>query len=218
MNLSPLWFLLEVGGLATLLTVATGLPVAWLLGRHRFPGHSLLEAAVLLPLVLPPTVLGYYMLVLIAHASPLGALLAKAGITVGFTWQGAVVAAWLGAFGLFVRAAQSGFELVDRGLEDAARTLGRSEWSLFWSVTLPLASRSVLSGTMVAFCRVIGDLAITLLVAGSLPAQWRSTPLAPLGQSLPGQLDLAGQFLLLMLGLVAVVLLLVGRLARVGGR
>jgi molybdate transport system permease protein len=218
LNLAPLWFLLEVAGLATALTIATGLPVAWLLGRHRFPGHGLLEAGVVLPLVLPPTVLGYYMLVLIAHASPLGAMLAHAGINLGFTWQGAVVAAWLGAFGLFVRAAQSGFELVDGGLEDAARTLGRSEWSLFWSVTLPLAWRAVLGGTIVAFCRVIGDLAITLLVAGSLPAVNQNAPLAPLGQTLPGQLDLAGQFLLVTLGLVAAVLLLVGRVARAGGR
>jgi molybdate transport system permease protein len=214
-NLAPFWFSLEAATLATLLTVVTGLPVAWLLGRRRFPGHGLLETAVVLPLVLPPTVLGYYMLVLIAQATPLGAWLDRAGITLQFTWQAAVLAAWLGAFGLFVRAAQSGFELVDAGLEDAARTLGRSEWSVFWSVTLPLGSRAVLAGTMVAFCRAIGDLGITLLVAGSLPVQTQSMPLVFGGHGSPLQLDLANQLLLLTLGLVAVLLFFVGRLARV---
>ncbi len=104
--------------------MVTGLPIAWLLGRRRFPGHGLLETVVVLPLVLPPTVLGYYLLVLIGRTSWLGTWLARNGISLEFTWRVAVLAAWISAFGLFVRAAQPGFEQVDRSLEDAARTMG----------------------------------------------------------------------------------------------
>lgn len=215
MNLEPLWISLQIAALATLLTVVTGLPIAWLLGRRRFPGHGLLETVVVLPLVLPPTVLGYYLLVLIGRTSALGAWLARSGISLEFTWRAAVLAAWISAFGLFVRAAQPGFEQVDRSLEDAARTMGRSEWSVFWAVTLPLARRAVWAATVLAFCRAIGEFGITVMVAGRVPSQ-TSLPLALYDPAQAGSPAAADQLALLTLGLVAIVLLFFGRLTRAG--
>jgi molybdate transport system permease protein len=213
LNLEPLWISLRIAATATLLTVVTGLPIAWLLGRRRFPGHGLLETLVVLPLVLPPTVLGYYLLVLIGRTAWLSALLARSGISLEFTWRIAVLAAWISAFGLFVRAAQPGFESVDRSLEDAARTMGRSEWSVFWAVTLPLAGRAVLAATVLAFCRAIGEFGITVMVAGRLPGG-TSLPLSLYDPAQSGGPGAADQLALLTLGLVAVVLLCFGRLTR----
>jgi len=213
-NLLPVWVSLQVAALATMLTLLTGLPVAWALGRRRFPGHGLAETAVILPLVLPPTVLGYYLLVLISRTGPIGGFLARFGVDLAFTLRAAVLASWIGAFGLFVRAAQSGFELVDGSLEDAARTLGRSEWALFWTVTLPLAWRAVLAATVVAFCRAMGDFGLTLVVAGNLRGPDQTMPLAIYDQVQGNRLDLANELSLVTLGLVGFLLLFVGRLSR----
>ncbi|OGK96308.1 MAG: molybdenum ABC transporter permease subunit, partial [Candidatus Rokubacteria bacterium RIFCSPHIGHO2_02_FULL_73_26] len=153
MDLFPLWLSLRVALSATALTLAVGIPVALLLARVRFAGRGLLEAVVVLPLVLPPTVLGYYLLVVIGSRGPLGRALAAVGLELAFTWWAAVLAASIGSVALLIKSAQAGFETVDRQLEQAARTLGRSEWSVFWSVTLPLAWRAVLAGAVLAFCR-----------------------------------------------------------------
>ena len=147
MDFFPLWLSLKVSVAATILTLATGLPVAWVLARKRFTGRDVAEALVVLPLVLPPTVLGYYLLVLIGRQGVIGHVLDAAGMELAFTWRAAVLAAWVGSSALFIKAAQAGFEAVDRRLEQAARTLGRSGWSVFWSITLPLASRAVMAAT-----------------------------------------------------------------------
>jgi molybdate transport system permease protein len=178
MELFPLWLSLRVSLLATALTLALGLPLAWILARKRFPGRDLVEALVVLPLILPPTVLGYYLLVVLGARGPVGRALSALGIELVFTWRAAVVAACVGSIALLVKAAEAGFESVDRRLEQAARTLGRSEWSVFWSVTLPLAWRSVLAGTVLAFCRAMGEFGITLMIAGSIPGQTQTLPLA----------------------------------------
>ncbi|HXG03168.1 MAG TPA: molybdate ABC transporter permease subunit, partial [Candidatus Binatia bacterium] len=178
MDLFPVWLSLRVSVLATALTVLLGVPLAWLLARGRFPGKDLAGALVLAPLVLPPTVLGYYLLVLIASGGPLGRLLEAVGLELAFTWRAAVVAAALGSFPLLVRTAQAGFEAVDVRLEQAARTLGRSELSVFWTVTVPLAWRSLVAGTVLAYCRALGDFGITLMVAGNIPGRTQTLPLA----------------------------------------
>ena len=214
MILLPVWLSLKIALLATLATLLTGLPVAWLLGRRSFPGRGLLETVVLVPLVMPPTVLGYYLLVLFGRSTPLGEWLGQVGITLEFSWRGAAIAAWVGAFGLFIRAAQPGFERVDRELEEAARTLGRSEWSLFWSVTLPLAWRPVVMGVVLAFCRAIGDVGMTLLAVGYLPGRTVEMSAALSGQ-LQSNWGAAYLFLLLTVVFVASLLLMVGHYSRV---
>lgn len=214
MDLFPLWLSLRVSGLATALTLLVGVPVAWLLARKRFPGRELLEALVVFPLVLPPTVLGYYLLVVIGSRGPIGRALAAAGIELAFTWRAAVLAAAVGSIALLIKSAQAGFETVDPRLEQAARTLGRSEWSVFFSVTLPLAWRSVLAGTVLAFCRALGEFGITLMVAGSIPGKTQTLPLAIYDRVQAYQMGEANALALIAVGVVAVLLFGVSRFAR----
>jgi len=214
MDFFPLWLSLKVSVTATVLMLATGLPLAWLLARRRFPGRDLAEAVVVLPLVLPPTVLGYYLLVLISRQGAIGRVLDAAGLELAFTWRAAVLAAWVGSSALFIKAAQAGFESVDGRLEQAARTLGRSEWSVFWSVTLPLASRAVMAGTVLAFCRALGDFGITLMVAGSIPGVTQTTPLAIYDLVQSNRMAEANTLSLIAVATVALLLMGLGRLAR----
>ncbi|MEK7372781.1 MAG: molybdate ABC transporter permease subunit [candidate division NC10 bacterium] len=213
-DLFPVWLSLRVAGLATLLTLAIGLPLAWVLARRRFPGRDLLEAAVVLPLVLPPTVLGYYLLLLIARRGPVGRAFEAAGIELAFTWRAAVLAACVGSIALLIKAAQAGFESVDARLEQAARTLGRSEWGIFWSISLPLAWRSVVAGTVLAFCRALGDFGITLMVAGSIPGLTQTLPLAIYDHVQQNRMAEANALALLAVVGVTVLLMGLGRLAR----
>jgi len=215
MDLTPILMSARVAALATLLAVVVGTPLAWLLGRYRFPGRTLIESAVLLPLVLPPTVLGYYLLVLVNRSAPVGRFFASIGLELAFTWRGAVLAAWVGSLGLFVRAAQAGFELVDRELEDAARTLGRSEWGVFWSVTLPLAWRGIAAGIALAFCRAVGEFGITLMVAGNIPGRTQTVPLAIYDYVQANRMAEANAMSLVTLAVVAALLILARRGARV---
>src|SRR2546425_384974 len=215
MDFFPLWLSLKVSVAATILTLATGLPVAWVLARKRFTGRDVAEALVVLPLVLPPTVLGYYLLVLIGRQGVIGRVLDAAGMELAFTWRAAVLAAWVGSSALFIKAAQAGFEAVDRRLEQAARTLGRSGWSVFWSITLPLASRAVMAGTVLAFCRALGDFGITLMVAGSIPGRTQTLPLAIYDLVQANRMHEANLLAAMTIVAVLVLLLGVGRIARV---
>jgi molybdate transport system permease protein len=208
MLLAPILLSARVAGLATLLVILLGTPLAWWLGRTSFRGRVVLENVVLLPLVLPPTVLGYYLLMLVNRSSPVGQLFVRLGLELAFTWRGAVLAATIGSIGLFVRAAQSGFEVVDRQLEDAARTLGRSEWGVFWSVTLPLAWRGIAAGTALAFCRAVGEFGITLMVAGNIPGRTQTIPLAIYDYVQANRMAEANVLSLLTIGVVVALLLL----------
>ena len=214
MDVFPVLLSFQVSLVATLLTLLLGLPVAWVLARRRFPGHDLVEAAVVLPLVLPPTVLGYYLLVVIGARGPVGRLLGGLGIELAFTWRAAVLAACVGSITLLVKAAQAGFEAVDRRLEQAARTLGRAEWNIFWSVTLPLSWRAVFAGTVLAFCRALGDFGITLMVAGSIPGLTQTMPLAIYDYVQANQMREANLLSLVAVATALLFLLGLGRLAR----
>ncbi|MBI4563029.1 MAG: molybdate ABC transporter permease subunit [Candidatus Rokubacteria bacterium] len=206
MDLFPLWLSLRVSLTATALTLLMGIPVAWLLARKRFAGRDLLEAFVVLPLILPPTVLGYYMLVIIGSQGPVGRALATVGFELAFTWRAAVLAACVGSIALLIKSAQAGFEMVDPRLEQAARTLGRSEWGIFWAVTLPLAWRSVLAGSVLAFCRAMGEFGITLMVAGSIPGRTQTLALAIYDQVQANQMGEANALALIAIGVVGILL------------
>lgn len=214
MDLFPLWLSLQVSLTATALTLLIGIPVAWLLARKRFPGRDLLEVFVVFPLILPPTVLGYYLLVVIGSQGPVGRALAAAGIELAFTWRAAVLAASLGSIALLIKSAQAGFESVDRRLEQAARTLGSSEWSIFWAVTLPLAWRSVLAGSVLAFCRAMGEFGITLMVAGSIPGRTQTLPLAIYDRVQANQMGEANALALIAIGVVGILLFGLSRFVR----
>lgn len=174
----PLLLSLRVATVATLLSLAVGVLVAWVLAHREFRGKSLVDALTTLPLVMPPTVLGYYLLIALGRQSPIGQFLDNIGWPLVFTWRGATVAASVASFPLLVRAAQAGFESVDPQLEDMARTLGRSEINVFWAVTLPLAWRSILAGTVLAFARALGEFGVTLMVAGNIPGRTQTMAIA----------------------------------------
>jgi molybdate transport system permease protein len=194
--------------------MTVGIPVAWWLARRRSTVRQIMAVIVMTPLVLPPTVLGYYLLVLISRYGPVGRVLESLGIELAFTWRAAVLAGALGSFPLLVRAAQAGFESVDRQLEDAARTLGRYEWSVFWSVSLPLAWRAVAAGSALAFCRAFGDFGITLMVAGNIPGRTQTLPLAIYDHVQSNAMQEANALALVSVGVALAILLGAARFVR----
>src|ERR1700686_4252193 len=175
----PLWLSVRVALLSTVLAFAGGLWIAYLLANRQFRGKGLLDAAATLPLVLPPTVLGYYLLVLLGRASPLGKLWeAIFGSPLVFTWKAAVVAALLHSLPLLVKSARAALESVDRAYERAARSLGASEWRLFWRVSIPLARRPIAAATALAFARSLGDFGATLMIPGDIPGRPQTAAIA----------------------------------------
>src|ERR1051325_7598342 len=212
----PLWLSLRVALLSTALAFAGGLWVAYLLANREFRGKDLLDAAVTLPFVLPPTVLGYYLLVLLGRASPLGKLWEEIfGSPLVFTWKAAVVAALLHALPLLVKSARAALESVDRSYERAARNLGASEWRLFWRVTLPLARRSIFAAAALAFARSLGDFGVTLMVAGNIPGRTQTVAVAIYDAVEAGNGTLARALVLVV---SAAALLILGLANRLGPR
>ena len=197
----PLMLSLRVALIATALVVLFGVALAWLLARRRFPGREMLDALVTLPLILPPTVLGYYLLVLLGRKSPTGRAIEWAtGLQLVFTWQGAVIAAAVGALPLMVKTARAAVAGVDKEFEDAARTLGKTEWQVFWMVTLPLASRGIVAGAMLAFARSLGDFGATLMVAGNIPGRTQTAAIAIYDATQAGRDEYALTLVLILSG------------------
>jgi molybdate transport system permease protein len=178
-DFAPLWLSLRVASLATAAIVLVGTPLALLLARGRFPGQSLIAGILVLPLVLPPTVLGYLLLLVLGRRAPMGLWLERTwGVTLVFHWSGAVLASAVAAFPLFLLPARGAIEGVDPALEDAARLLGRRELSVFLNVTVPLAWRGLAAGALLAFCRALGDFGATLMVAGDIPGLTQTASMA----------------------------------------
>ncbi len=175
----PLALTLRVAGWATAINLLLGVGTGFAMARMRFPGRDLLDAALTLPMVMPPTVLGYYLLVLIGSQGPAGAwLLQHFGIRLIFTWQAAVIAAAVVSYPLVYKSARAAFETVDPQLEQAARVLGVGEAALFFRVSLPLAGRGVLAGALLCFARATGEFGATLMVAGSIPGHTQTLSIA----------------------------------------
>ena len=179
MDLFPLWLSLRVAVASTAIALAAGLAIAYLLANRKFRGKELVDALVTLPLALPPTVLGFYLLVLIGRSSVIGKVWESVfGSPLVFTVKAAIIAAVLHAAPLLIKSARAAFESVDHSYERAARTLGASEWRLFWHVTLPVARRQILAAAALAFARSLGDFGITLMVAGNIPGRTQTLALA----------------------------------------
>jgi molybdate transport system permease protein len=205
---------LKVAGCATAINFVIGTAVGWLMARKRFIGRELLDAILTLPLVLPPTVMGYYLLVVIGKRGWLGAWLQSSfGINLIFTWQGAVIAATIVAFPLVLKSARTAFEAVDPQLENAARVLGLGEWSLFLRVTLPMAWPGILAGVLLVFARSLGEFGATLMVAGSIPGRTQTLSIAIYEAVQAGQDDAANLLVVITSLICIVVLLAAGRLA-----
>ena len=175
----PLWLSLRVAFCATLLSLLIGVPFGWLLARRRLPARAVWEGASLLPLVLPPTVLGYYLLVAFGQRSlPGRGYHALTGSDLTFTWQGAVLAACIVSVPLLIRTVQLAFSAVDPELLEMARTLGATEWQAFRLVLLPLSRNGVVAGVGLAFARALGDYGATRMIGGDIPGATQTMPLA----------------------------------------
>lgn len=213
MVLDALKLSLLVALLSTVLVALTGTAAGWLLARRRFPGRTWLDALLNLPLVLPPTVTGYYLLVLLGRRGLLGeSLHTITGWSVPFTWLACVIAASVMAFPLMVRAARVAFEEVDPRHELAAASLGHGGLSVFVRVLLPLARRGLTAGVILAFARALGEFGATLMLAGNIPGRTQTLPLAIYEAVVTGEDASARMLSLLLTGVSIVVIVVAGRL------
>jgi molybdate transport system permease protein len=215
-HLSAIWLSIKVSIVATTLNAAIGIPLAYLLARRRFWGRGAVDVLVTLPLVLPPTVTGYYLIVLLGRRGVLGAPLYEVtGWSVAFTWYAAVIAATVMALPLLVRTARAAIESVDQNLERAAFTLGRPEWRTALEVTLPLARNGILAGLVLAFARALGEFGATIMLAGNIPGKTQTLPLSIYTAVQTGE---AGQAMALVAVLTLLSCAVVVASARLGAR
>jgi molybdate transport system permease protein len=178
LDLSPLWISLKTSILATFITFFIGIAAAyWMLG-YRGKGKSLIEGIFVAPLILPPTVVGFLLLLLFGKNGPVGKLMEPLGFSVVFTWYGAAIAATVVAFPLMYKTALGAFEQIDSNLLRVARTLGAKESTIFWRISLPLAGSGILAATTLAFARALGEFGATLMLAGNIPGQTQTIPMA----------------------------------------
>ena len=207
--LVPLWLTLKVALLATLMAGVAGIALGWWMARRRFAGHALVDSFLMLPMVLPPTVLGYYLIVVVGRNGVLGRYLDQwFGINLMFTWQGAVIAASIVSLPLIYKAARAAFEDADPRMVLAARTLGASELEVFLRISLPLAGRGVVAGLMLAFARAMGEFGATLMIAGNLPGKTQTLSIAVYDAVQAGN-DAQALWLTLLISVVCMFVLVV---------
>ena len=213
-DLSPLWLTLRIASLATLIVFVFAVAFAWIIARFTFWGRDLLDAFLTLPLVKPPTVLGYYLIVVWGRNGWLGAWLhVHLGISLMFTWQGAVLAATVVAFPLLFKSARAAFEGVNSDYEKAARILGDNELQVFFRVTLPLAARGLVAGTMLAFARAMGDFGATLMIAGNIQGKTQTAAMAVFDAVQVGDYTLANTLVGIMSVVCVTILVMTNKLA-----
>jgi molybdate transport system permease protein len=201
---------LKVASLATALVMVFGLLIALWLARSDFRGKSLVETLVSLPMVLPPSVVGYYLLILLGRSGPLHIF----GVQILFTWLAAVIASAVVAIPLMVHSSRAAIAAVDPTLEKAAGLLGSPPWKVVWDVTLPLARRGIMAGTVLAFARGLGEFGATLMVAGNIPGRTQTLPLAIYDLVQANRMSQANAAVLLMTVVAFGALLVVNHLER----
>ncbi len=211
----PLRLSLQVTAWATLIVAVTGISLGYLLARRAFPGRALVDAIASAPIVMPPTVLGYYLLVAVGRNSPIGrAWETVFGSPLVFSWQGAVLAASVASFPFCLRSARAAIESVDRRYEAAGRVMGLSGWRVATQITLPLARRGLLAGVALSFARALGDFGTTVMVAGNIPGRTQTMPIAVYDAVQAFDYDRAGTLALVLLTVAVAVLVMVRRLER----
>jgi molybdate transport system permease protein len=210
---SPLWLSLRVAAASTLIALIAGLALAYLLANRHFRGKEVLDSAITLPLILPPTVLGFYLLVALGRGSWFGRAWESAfGSPLVFTPTAAVIAAFIHSAPLLVKSARAALESVDHAFERAARTLGASEWRIFLQVSLPLAWRSIFASVILAFARAMGDFGITLMVAGNIPGRTQTVAIAIFDAVESGNAAVARTLVIAVSVLILVILTLANRM------
>ncbi len=212
---SALRLSLLVGSIAIVLISLIGTAFGYLLARRDFRGKDALDAVLTLPMILPPTVTGYYLILLLGRRGVIGEpLYAVTGWTVTFTWAAAVIAATVIALPLMVKSARAAIESVDTEYEIASRIMGRSEWETFFRITLPLAGRGVLAGIVLSFARAFGEFGATLMLAGNIPGRTQTMPLAIYEAVASGEDERAMVLALILTGISVTVVYLTNRLSR----
>jgi molybdate transport system permease protein len=204
-----------VVSLATIAIALIGTAFAYLLAKRDFRGKEFLDAILTLPMVLPPTVTGYYLILLLGRRGLLGEpLYALTGWTVTFTWMAAVIAATVIALPLMIKSARAAIESVDIQYEIASYTLGKSEFETFFRITLPLASRGILAGIVLSFARAFGEFGATLMLAGNIPGRTQTMPLAIYEAVVSGEDDQARWLALILTAISVTVVYITNRLSR----
>ncbi|WP_445240714.1 molybdate ABC transporter permease subunit [Microcoleus vaginatus] len=205
-DISPLWISLKSSAIATFITFFLGIAAArWMLST-RIRGKALIEGILISPLVLPPTVVGFLLLLLFGRNGAIGQFLLQFDLTIIFTWQAAAITATVVSFPLMYKTALGAFEQIDANLLNAARTLGASEWQVFWRIMLPLAWPGILAGTILAFARALGEFGATLMLAGNIPGQTQTIPMAIYFAVEAGDMRQAAIWVLIILSLSLSVL------------
>lgn len=203
----PFWLSLRVASIATALVLVIGTFLAYLLSHKTFRGKNLLDTCITLPLVLPPTVLGYYLLILLGRSSPFGRLYESLlGHPLVFTWPAAVIAAFIHSAPIYIKASRAVLEGVDYRFEWAARSLGASEWRTFWRITLPLARRGLSALGALSFARSLGDFGVTIMVAGNIPGKTQTLSVA-IYEAVESGNGRAARILVLLVSVVTLALL-----------
>lgn len=214
MDWSPVFISLRVSIFSTTLAIIVGIPLCWLLTNKNFSGKNLLSSLITLPMVLPPTVIGYYLLILIGRQSSIGVFLFNTfGISLVFTIYGAVIASFIVSLPLLVKTLHGGIEGIDNNLQDVARTLGKSEMEILFTITLPLAKSSLMAGTALAFARAMGEFGATLMVAGNIPGKTQTLSIAIYDAVQSGRTELANMLVILISLLTLGVLLILNKTA-----
>ena len=207
-DLSPAWISIKVTFTATIIIFFLGISIAWRMTNYRGRWQGLLDGILTLPLVLPPTVAGFGILLLIGRRGPIGQFLNLFGINIIFSWYAAVIAATIVAFPLMYKTARGAFEQIDPNILNAARTLGVSEWKIFWRVSVPLAWPGIAAATALAFARSMGEFGATLMVAGSIPGKTETIPVAIYFATQGGNMKVALVWVLIILIISLTVIVL----------
>ena len=207
-DLSPAWISIKVTFIATIIVFFLGLSIAWWMTNYRGRWQGLLDGIFTLPLVLPPTVAGFGILLLIGKHGPVGKFLNLFGVNIIFSWYAAVIAAVVVAFPLMYKTSRGAFEQIDANILNAARTLGVSEWKVFWRVSVPLAWPGIAAATALSFARSMGEFGATLMVAGSIPGQTQTIPIAIYFATLGGDMRVALIWVLIIFAISLTVIVL----------
>ncbi len=201
LDLSPLWISLKTASIATLLTFFLGIAAAYWMWGYRGKGKSLIEGIFVAPLILPPTVVGFLLLLLFGKNGPFGQILTQLNINIVFTWYAAAIAATVVAFPLMYRTALGAFEQIDATLLRAAKTLGAADGTVFWRISLPLALPGLVAGSILTFCRALGEFGATLMLAGNIPGETQTLPMAIYFAVESGAMNQAWVWVLVILGI-----------------
>ncbi|MBS4026647.1 MAG: molybdate ABC transporter permease subunit [Clostridia bacterium] len=176
--LSPIWVSLKTATVATIITFFLGILIARLMVDYRGKGKNIIDGLLIIPLVLPPTVIGFGLLLIFGRNGPVGKILEYFGYHIIFSWPATVIAAFIVSFPLMYQTARGAFEQIDPNLVNAARILGDSEWNIFWRVIIPLSWPSIMAGTTLSFARALGEFGATLMLAGNIPGKTQTIPIA----------------------------------------